>query len=96
MVVRVLAKNNNVFSTTTYEGVTYKAPSIFSRLGVALIAAPIFLVGIVVIILGVVGFSDVQLLPPEIHDRHAGAAGTAGWRHGRRWEGGRLEPACVR
>jgi hypothetical protein len=52
----VLAKNNNVFSTTIYEGVTYKAPSIFSRLGVALIAAPIFLVGIVVIILGVVAF----------------------------------------
>jgi VWFA-related protein len=56
VVLRVLAKNNNVFSTTVYEGVTYKAPSIFSRLGVALIAAPIFLVGIVVIILGVVAF----------------------------------------
>jgi hypothetical protein len=56
VVVRVLAKNNNVFSTTTYEGVAYKAPSIFQRLGVALIAAPIFLVGILVIILGVVAF----------------------------------------
>ncbi len=56
VVVRVLAKNNNVYSTVTYPGVTYKAPSIFSRLGVALIAAPIFLVGILVIIVGVVAF----------------------------------------
>lgn len=56
VVLRVLAKNNNVFSSITYEDVTYKAPSLFSRLGVALIAAPIFLVGVLVIILGVVAF----------------------------------------
>lgn len=56
VVLRVLAKNNNVFSSITYEDVTYKAPSLFSRLGVVLVAAPIFLVGIVVIILGVVAF----------------------------------------
>jgi hypothetical protein len=56
VVVRVLAKNNNVYSTVTYPGVTYKAPTLFQRLGVALIAAPIFLAGIMVIILGVVGF----------------------------------------
>ena len=56
VVLRVLAKNNNVFSSISYEDVTYKAPSIFSRLGVVLVAAPIFLVGIVVIILGVVAF----------------------------------------
>jgi VWFA-related protein len=56
VVVRVLAKNNNVYSTAVYEGVSYKAPSLFERLGVALIAAPIFLFGILGIILAVVAF----------------------------------------
>jgi VWFA-related protein len=56
VIVRVLAKNNNVYSTASYEGVTYKAPTLFERLGVALIAAPIFLFGILVIIVAVVGF----------------------------------------
>ena len=56
VVVRVLAKNNNVYSTAIYEGVIYTAPSLFERLGVALIAAPIFLVGIFGIIVVVVGF----------------------------------------
>lgn len=56
IVVRVLAKNNNVYSTALYENVAYRAPSVFERLGVALIAAPIFLVGILAIIVLVVGF----------------------------------------
>lgn len=56
VIVRVLATNNNVYSTATYEGVSYKAPSLFERLGVALIAGPIFLVIIIGIILLVVGF----------------------------------------
>ena len=56
VVVRVLAKNNNVYSEQQYEGVIYKAPSLFERLGVALIAAPIFLFGILGIILAVVAF----------------------------------------
>jgi pSer/pThr/pTyr-binding forkhead associated (FHA) protein len=56
LVVRVLAKNNNVYSTTTYQDISYKAPTLFERLGVALIAAPIILVAIVTIILGLVGF----------------------------------------
>ncbi len=56
IVVRVLAKNDKVYSTTVYENVAYRAPSLFERLGVALIAAPIFLVAILVIILMVVGF----------------------------------------
>jgi FHA domain/von Willebrand factor type A domain len=56
VIVRVLAKNNNVYSSASYEGVTYKAPTLFDRLGVALIAAPIFLFGILVIIVAVVGF----------------------------------------
>lgn len=56
VVVRVLAKNNNVYSTAIYEGVTYTAPSLFERLGVALIAAPIFLFAIFGIIVAVVGF----------------------------------------
>ena len=56
VVVRVLAKNNNVFSTINYPGISYKAPSLFQRLGAALVANPIFLGGIVVIIVGVVGF----------------------------------------
>ena len=56
VIVRVLAKNNNVYSTATYEGVSYTAPSLFERLGVALIAAPIFLAAIFGIIVLVVGF----------------------------------------
>jgi pSer/pThr/pTyr-binding forkhead associated (FHA) protein len=56
VVVRVLAKNNNVYSTTTYEGVTYKAPTLFQRLGVALIAAPIFLFAILAVIVAVMLF----------------------------------------
>jgi hypothetical protein len=56
VVVRVLAKNNNVYSTTTYAGVAYDAPTFFQRLGVALIAAPIFLFAILAIILGVIAF----------------------------------------
>ena len=85
VILRVLAKNNNVFSTTLYEGVTYKAPSIFSRLGVALIAAPIFLVGILVIILGVVAFlmfySNRQKSmtgTPVLQGRLGGGMGKAG------------------
>jgi VWFA-related protein len=56
VVVRVLAKNNNVYSTATYSGVAYKAPTLFERLGVALFAAPIFLFAIVAIVLALVGF----------------------------------------
>jgi VWFA-related protein len=56
VVVRVLAKNNNVYSTANYEGVIYTAPSLFERLGVALIAAPIILLAIFGIILAVVAF----------------------------------------
>jgi hypothetical protein len=85
VVTQVLAKNNNVFSTTTYEGVTYTAPSIFSRLGVALIAAPIFLVGVLVIILGVVAFlmfnssrQKSMTGTPVLQGRLGGGLGTAG------------------
>ena len=56
VVVRVLAKNNNVYSTANYEGVIYKAPSLFERLGVALIAAPIILFAIFGIIVAVIAF----------------------------------------
>jgi len=56
VVVRVLAKNNNVYSTANYEGVIYTAPSLFERLGVALIAAPIILLAIFGIIVAVVAF----------------------------------------
>ena len=85
VVTQVLAKNNNVFSTTTYEGVTYKAPSLFSRLGVALIAAPIFLVGVLVIILGVVAFlmynssrQKSMTGTPVLQGRLGGGMGAAG------------------
>jgi VWFA-related protein len=56
VIVRVLAKNNNVYSTTTYAGVIYKAPTLFQRLGVALIAAPIFLFAILAVIVAVMAF----------------------------------------
>jgi pSer/pThr/pTyr-binding forkhead associated (FHA) protein len=56
VIVRVLAKNNNVYSTTTYPEVTYKAPTLFERLGVALIAAPIFLFAILFVVVAVMAF----------------------------------------
>ena len=56
IVVRALAKDNKVYSTAAYENLAYKAPSIFERLGVALIAAPVFLFSILGIILAVVLF----------------------------------------
>jgi hypothetical protein len=56
VIVRTLAKNNNVFSTQTVTGVTYKAPSFFQRIGAALTAKPIYLIGVLVVILGLVGF----------------------------------------
>ncbi|MBA4384306.1 MAG: hypothetical protein C0410_06190 [Anaerolinea sp.] len=56
VVVRLLAKNNNIYTSQTLPGVAYNAPSVFARIGGALIAKPIFLIGILVIILGVVGF----------------------------------------
>jgi len=51
MVVRTLALNNNVYTTQLIENVTYKAPSIFARIGSALIAKPIYLIAIVGIVL---------------------------------------------
>ncbi len=56
VVVRVLSKNNKVYSTANYEGLIYKAPSLFERLRAALLAAPIFLFSILGIILVVIGF----------------------------------------
>lgn len=56
VVLRVLAKNASVYSTTTYEGVTYKAPTLIERLGVALIAAPIILFAILALIIFIVIF----------------------------------------
>lgn len=56
VVLRVMNTQNQVLSTTQFEEVTYKAPNIFQRLSVALIAAPIFLAVAVGIILAVVAF----------------------------------------
>lgn len=56
VIVRVLAKNSKVYSTAVYEEVAYNAPSIFQRISVALIAAPIFLFAILMVIVVVVGF----------------------------------------
>jgi hypothetical protein len=56
VVVRVLSKNNKEYSKASHEGVIYTAPSIFERLGAALLAEPIYLFGILGIILALVGF----------------------------------------
>ncbi len=56
VVLRTLAKNNSVFTTTTVEQVVYKAPSIFVRIGSALIAQPIYLIAVVGIIFAVIVF----------------------------------------
>jgi VWFA-related protein len=103
VVTQVLAKNNNVFSTTTYEGVTYTAPSLFQRLGVALIAAPIFLVGVLVIILGVVAFlmysnsrQKSMTGTPVLQGRLGGGLGTAGKAGGSNLPVSDNEPIPVR
>lgn len=58
VVVRVLGNNKQVYSTAQSEGLLYTAirPNFFQILLPALIAAPILLVAILVIILGLVGF----------------------------------------
>jgi VWFA-related protein len=56
VVIRTLALDNSVYTTQTIEGITYKAPSIFQRIGTALIAKPIYLIGVVGIILALVAF----------------------------------------
>ena len=56
VVVRVIGKNGNDYSTVSYEGVTYTAPTFLERLGRALVTAPIYLFAILAIILAVIGF----------------------------------------
>ena len=56
VVIRTLALDNSVYSTQVIEGITYKAPSIFQRIGSALIANPVYLFAIVGIILVLVVF----------------------------------------
>jgi hypothetical protein len=58
VVVRVLDKNKNAYPTAEYqyEGIVYKAPSLFGRLWAALVAEPIYLFSILGIILGMVVF----------------------------------------
>ncbi len=58
VVIRVLGKNNQVYASTQYPGVVYKAtrPSIFQTIAAALLAAPIVFFFIILIILAVVGF----------------------------------------
>jgi VWFA-related protein len=58
LVVQVLGKSNQVYSSTNYSGVVYTAtrPSIFQNIGVALVASPILMGLIIAIILGMVGY----------------------------------------
>jgi VWFA-related protein len=60
VIVRVLDAENQVLQTTQYDEVTYKAPTLFQRLAVALIAAPIILAFIVGIIMLVVVYLMVS------------------------------------
>lgn len=56
IVLRILSKNEKVFSTATYEGVTYTAATLFERLWLVFVAAPIFLAAVLVVVVGVVFF----------------------------------------
>ncbi|GAB4487599.1 MAG: hypothetical protein Fur0016_01510 [Anaerolineales bacterium] len=58
VIARVLGKQGQVYTTVQFPGVVYQAkrPNLFQMLTTALIAAPIILVTVVAIILGVVGF----------------------------------------
>lgn len=56
IVLRVLSKNERIFSTSTYEGVTYTAATLFERLWLVFIAAPIFLVAVLAVVIGVILF----------------------------------------
>jgi hypothetical protein len=89
VVLRTLAKNNSVFTTTTVEQVVYKAPSIFVRIGSALIAQPIYLFAVVGIILVVIVFlmilsarqksmTGTPVLQGRIGGRRGGKHGQAG------------------
>ena len=58
VVIRVLGKTNQVYSSAQYSGVVYKAtrPSIFQTIWSALIASPIVFGLIIVVLLGVIGY----------------------------------------
>ncbi len=58
VIARVLGKQGQVYTTVQFPGVVYQAkrPNLLQMLTTALIAAPIILVTVVAIILGVVGF----------------------------------------
>ncbi|MGZ6346924.1 MAG: FHA domain-containing protein [Anaerolineales bacterium] len=58
LVVQVLGKSNQVYSSVNYSGVVYtaKRPSVIQNIWVALVASPILMGLIIVIILGVVGY----------------------------------------
>jgi hypothetical protein len=58
LVMQVLGKNNQVYSSANYSGLVYTArqPSIVQTIGTALVAAPLFLGLIIAIILALVGF----------------------------------------
>lgn len=62
VIVRVLGKEQQVYTTAQYPGVVYQAKrqNIFQLLTAALIAAPIILFMVVAIVLGVVGFMMVS------------------------------------
>lgn len=57
-VVRVLGKDNQVYSTAQYQEIVYaaKLPNIMQMLYAALIAAPIIIFAVIAIIIGLVGF----------------------------------------
>ncbi len=57
-IIRVLGKDNQVYSTAQYQGIVYaaKLPDLMQLLYAALVAAPIVIFLIVAILLGLVGF----------------------------------------
>jgi len=58
LVVQILGKSNQVYSSANYPGVVYKAtrPSMIQNLWIALVASPIVLGLIIAILVGMVGF----------------------------------------
>ncbi len=56
LVLRALADDGNEYSIDTYKDLNYKAPTLFQRLSSAMIANPVFLLAILAVVIGLVGF----------------------------------------
>jgi VWFA-related protein len=85
VILRVLSNSNAEYSRAEYPGLSYRAPSLFARIGAALTASPIFLYAIVGIILVVVLF----LMISSARQKSMSATPVAQGQLGKRMKGGK-------